>query len=249
MNKNSINVSFNLKIRRDYLISILLGIALGFLLLDFIQFMLDGAIPRKLGRLIDITSEGNLPTLFSSLLAIMAGITAFVISLQYHFETSRKNKLSWLLIAGFFIYLGVDDSSQIHESLATVFTNNLKTEPNAGWLATSFLSFKSYYWQVMFLPFFALFGLYMLAYLKSEFNNTKIFKMFFFGIVCYVVAVTLDYVDGMPQYYDLLLSESITFGELQHLSRSLEEYIEMVGSSLILISFLSHASNLQAKQE
>lgn len=247
MERKTINVSFNLGMRRDSLIIVLLSIALVFLLLDYLQFSLGDSFPRKLGRLVDITSEGNLPTLFSSLLAIMAGITSYVISKEYDFKSSFKNKISWFLIACFFIYLGVDDSSQVHESFATALTENLKSTNDIGWLSTSFLSFKSYYWQLLFLPIFAAFGLYMLVYLRREINDSKVFMNFVMGITCYVLAVILDYIDGVPSYYDVLISDSYSFLEIRHTFRSFEEYIEMVGTSLILVSFLSHASNLQKR--
>ncbi len=247
MKKKTINVSFNLNISKDSLVAILLAIALFFLLFDALQFVYSDSISRKLGKIIDITSEGNLPTLFSSLLAIMAGVTSYTISKEYDFIRSRKNKVSWLLIAVFFIYLGVDDSSQIHESIATALTDNLQNTNSGSWFSTSFLSFESYYWQLLYLPVFSVFGLYMLAYLRKEFYESKIFMTFVMGIACYIVAVILDYIDGVPAYYDLLINDSFSFSELQHTARALEEYLEMVGNSLILIAFLSHTSNLQRK--
>ncbi len=244
---NVIKVRFSLQVGKETIFATLLFVALMFLLLDFIQFSYADSIPRKLGKIVDITSEGNLPTLYSSLLAIASGLVALVIWKHYSWLSSPRDVLSWGLIATFFVYLGVDDAAQIHERVATVVSQWLKAD-NTGRLASTFLGFESYYWQALFGPVFALFGLYMLVYLKKAFADNKVFFYFLAGIGFYVVAVLLDYIDGVPKYYDYFLTDTLSFAEIQHLFRALEEYIEMVGNSFILVSFLLHASNLQESQ-
>lgn len=237
------NISLKLSFSISGLFSTLIIVAAILLILDSVQFLLTGLIPEELLLLIDITDEGNIPTLYSSLLAISAGAIAYLISTTYLGKQPLK-RASWLGISLFFIYIGIDDATNFHERLATLVSGNLEHSDNLSALASAFLSFKSYYWQALLLPVFSLMAVFMLVFLKAELKNGRAYRYFIYGIACYVFAIVLDYIDGIPDYYSYITANTtLALSDIQHLSRAIEEFTEIVGTSYIVVAFASFFSS------
>lgn len=238
-NAISLRISFD----TDKFFSALVLVAAIFLILDTVQFLLTGMVSEELLSLIDITNEGNIPTLYSSLLAIAVGVVAYLASATYKDKRLLK-RLSWFGISLFFIYVGIDDATHFHERLATLVSNNLKDSDDISALSRSFLSFKSYYWQALLLPLFSVIAIFMLVFLKNELKDGKAYRYFIYGITCYVFAVALDYIDGIPAYYTYITNNSaLALSEIRHISRAIEEFIEIVGTSFICVAFMRFFSS------
>ncbi len=174
---------------------------------------------------INITYETNIPTMFSFLISFFTGVTSLLI-----FKENKK--FGWIIVGIFFIYLGIDDALQIHEYLGS-------------YLGDIFLEngFISYYWQVFFMPFFALVGLYIFFFLLFTFREKECIKCIiaiFIGFGCYALAVGLDYYEGLDPDFSYILDQTdyFSYRDITHILRAIEEAIEMFGATLILSAIL-----------
>ncbi|MBF0157998.1 MAG: hypothetical protein HQL58_00585 [Magnetococcales bacterium] len=193
-------------------------------------------------ELFDITLEANLPTWFSSSLFLLCGLSAWAVSRSVAERTGRWERCHawcWRVIALFFLYDWMDDSSQIHERLGSTIGDSLKTP-----LVQHFLS---YYWHLLFLPILVSMGLILLV-LWYRLPNWTLRLQLLTGLSCLTLAVGLDYLEGldwfmenMRQYY---ASHGLSLSILRHLLRSGEEWLEMVGCIFIAASFLGTAREL-----
>jgi len=227
------------------------------LVIELIFLMIDGlfnccwrAASTDLKILFDITREANLPTWFSSTQAVVVGLIAWVYARQRKGLTSRQSATGWYVIAAFFIYLGIDDAAQLHERVATALSTDVQSDEANSWLVEQFLGFSSYYWQFLFVPVFGAIALYMFLFLYRVFDGWKNLFIFSSGIALYVVAVVLDYVEGIDRWVAWMAENSFYIeSQITHFLRALEEFLEMFGTSLILYSFLLAGSQWHAGKE
>jgi len=229
------------------LLTLVLTIPIFLFFIDSIGYFFQHDIPIKLRVLFDITLEANVPTWYSSMVAFFVGLTGLLIVEHYYTLKQHSKTAIWLLIALFFIYMSVDDTSQFHERVATVWANQAKQATNT--ISSNLVSgFESYYWQLLFLPIFTLIAIAMLYVIKTEFSNKAAQRFFIVGLGCFVVAVILDYIDGVDSYYEYVIEKTgVNFEFLEHLSRATEEMIEMLGLGFILTALLLHRESLYSR--
>ena len=117
-------------------------------------------------------------------------------------------------------------------------------------------AFPSYAWHVCLLPLFGAMGLFMLVFLWRELSETPARVLVAAAIACFVLAVGLDFVEGLdPDHpWNLYTRLSERFGweglategydapykVLRHFSKSIEESIEMLAMTILWIVFLRH---------
>lgn len=66
-------------------------------------------------------------------------------------------------------------------------------------------------------------------------------RLFLLGIGLCVMAVGLDYFDGIENSYDTVVEHTpLARGDARHIFRAVEEFVEMVGTTFILVAFLQH---------
>lgn len=242
-----IDVAFS----REKALLALIAAELALVLVDLTIYVFNFAIPKPFQQLFDLTLEANLPTWFSSTQLLVVGIVAMIVSRQRYALGLKRAALAWMVISAFFAYMGIDDASQIHERVATGVSQLAKqSEADFGLLHT-FIQFPSYYWQVIFLPVFGSIGLFMLVFLYKELGNNTSFWLFLSGMTCYVIAVGLDYYDGIKgDNYKLIADYTVlSLQDVQHVLRVLEEYIEDLGGTLFLGSFMKHLETIQTKDK
>ena len=158
-------------------------------------------------------------------------------------------KAAWLALALFFTYMAIDDGAELHERLGTT-VDALKEDSSA-----LLDSFPSYTWQVLFLPFFGAFGLFMLVFLWKEIDTRSSRLVLVSAIGCLALAVVLDFFEGLEPDHALNVHTYIAdntnldartrarfdrsgYATLQHFSRSTEETLEMLANSLLWFLFL-----------
>lgn len=211
---------------------------------DSLMYHFSHDIPSKLRVLMDITLEANIPTWYSSMLALFVGLAGFLIVEHYYKIKQNSKVVIWLLISLFFVYMSVDDTSQFHERVATAWADYARNASNTV-SSTLASSFESYYWQLLFLPLFGSIALVMLYVIKTEFINKMAQYFFVIGLGCFVFAVALDYIDGVDRYYEFLVKGfGFNLQFLEHLSRAVEEMTEMIGLGFILTALLQHRESL-----
>ena len=137
--------------------------------------------------------------------------------------------------------MGIDDASQLHERVATVVADVTKRSDADILIVNAIKRFPSYYWLIILLPVFGGIGVFMVIFLTREFEAIEVRRLFLGGIAFYVAAIGLDYFDGIDRHYDTIVAHGwFSFDDARHLCRSIEEFIEMVGTTFILVSFLQH---------
>jgi len=204
-------------------------ISLFFLALFYSSYIIDLEDYYLFNDYFDITREKNIPTFFSFIIMILV---AWVYFLLY----KEKNRWRWLIISLFFLYLGFDDMFEIHEHIGSDIGEVITEET----LKTGFIS---YYWQVIFVPIFALFGLFI-AYITSkklwEKNSIMGIFMLLGGFALYAIAILLDFYEGTDTNFPILsnIFYTLTKNGIVDLMRATEEAIEMLGGTLILASLL-----------
>ncbi len=201
-------------------------ISLALLLLDLTLYYLDAA-----WWFLDITLEANLPTLYSSALAMGAGAVAWRIA-------RLGGGRGWYLVGAFFGLLGIDDLFTLHEQLGS-YVGTLAEAGREGWLFEWLRGFRSYYWHVVAAPFYILAGVGLLLFLRRGFDDRGALWGFVGGMACYALAMSMDLLDGNVENYQWVMEYTpLAFADARHLMRALEECIEMLATVWILSAFL-----------
>lgn len=192
--------------------------------------------------LLDLTLEANVPTFFASTQALAVGVACLlVMSAHRDAKEPRWRRFGWLGTSAFFCFVAMDDASQFHERVATVWSASIKAaeEPSVGKEAVD--AFASYYWQLLILPFFIVAGIAIVLFVVRELRGLRRAWLFLAGIGFFAVAVLLDHFDPLDQVYEPTMDVfRASFAAVQHAFRVIEESIEMFGTSCILVAVTGH---------
>ena len=221
-----------------FLACVLIEIAL--VLLDLYVNWFRWADSSAIRRMFNITREDGLASLFAVVQTLLVAIVVWLI----YFLTARKpgkkmQTLGWLVLALFFSYMVIDDGAMVHERIGTAFK-----QANAG------IELHSYAWQLVLAPLFVMMGLFMGWFLWQQGGQSIRRGWLIVALLCLGMAVALDYVEGVDGAHQAL-SGWVSWPEktIAHFSKSLEEFLEMLGMSLFLILFLDHLAYLSEKIE
>ena len=191
-------------------------------------------------RLFNTTREDALASWFAVSQTLVTALVAWTIVVLLHHQSAPAfRRLGWVIIAAFFSYMCIDDGASVHERLGTAF------EDSAGVGA-----FPSYAWQLLLLPFFALMGAFVLYFLWKEMPRSVDRARVAGAIGCFVLAVGMDFVEGLDEGYRwLTASMGWEADTIRHFSKSLEEFVEMVGMSIFLVTFIGHLARVAPRVE
>jgi hypothetical protein len=213
-----------------------------------------------LRRMTNITREDSLASWFGTTQTTLVALVVWLIWLTVrHGEATRGRRIGWLVLALFFSFMAVDDGAMLHERAGTVF-DDLHSDDAEGGPATATGArmrevFPSYGWQIVALPLFVAFGAFMLAFLWRELGAGGPRALVLVALACFALAVGLDFVEGLrPEHpwnlytrvaarFDLETYTQYRFGQeaydaLRHFSKSIEEFLEMFGNTLLACLFL-----------
>ena len=203
-------------------------------------------------RMFNTAREDGLASWFAITQTLLAGLTLGLIYLSVKNSGAvRWRSTGWLILTLFFLYMAVDDGAQFHERFGSAF--KAMREDAGG----SFDFFPSYTWQILFLPFLAAAGLFMLGFLWHELSSKSSRILLLTAVSFQVLAVSLDFVEGLdPEHrwnlytiiserYDVDMWAAERFGEtsydaLRHFSKSIEETLEMAAISIHWFLFIRH---------
>jgi len=218
-------------------IFIIFSSLLGFeLLLVFFDATLNYGKWTDIGairRLFNLAREDSLGNWFASTQTLFVRLILWL-----RFLRNRRAELwkawGWGLLAVFFTYLAIDDGASIHERVGTA----VKTFGSVEF-------FPSYTWHIVFGPFLSIIGLIIFRFLVRELKNHTLRLLCVLGMSCYVIAVGLDFVEGLEGGYDPLITAlSIDPTTLRHFAKVFEEFLEMLGTTTFLVCFLSHFTRI-----
>lgn len=233
----------------------LLGFELFIVFLDIFVNHYEWSSVGAIRRMVNITREDSLSNWFSSLQAIVVGsviwLTAIGVKKQMQGKHYKRKSYCWAGIGSFFIYLGIDDALKFHERMGTAFKVLLFEDDDtsgAGVLDSIYDAFPSYTWQMIFGPFFAAIGIFILWFLWKELSSRKLWYWFLGGISLYSVAVGLDFVEGLDgaPYEEMGIADFFSTHDdrIRHMSKALEEFLEMLGTTIFLVIFLKNIFRL-----
>ena len=193
-------------------------------------------------RLFNITREDGLASFFAIIqtvaVAVILWLTWFL-NKANNSSLSRQSSGGWLLMAVFLTYIAIDDGAMVHERIGTLFSQ-----------ANEDLNLPSYGWQFIMGPVFAVMGITMIGFLWRQGKFTIRRDWLIAAISCLAAAVALDYVEGMEDGYRLLVDQTgWSTKTIKHFSKSFEEFLEMLGMSILLILFLRHLAILVKQLE
>ena len=230
-----------------------LAIEVGLVLLDY--HVNYGRLTEvgAMRRLTNIAREDSLASWVGTTQTLLVALTAWVVLLLASAgEAPRWRRTGWLIAAVTFTYMAVDDGAHLHERFGTL-SEVLQQDSGPSILD----SFPSYAWQVLFVPAFGLLGLLFLVFVWYELRDRTGLLLVVLAIVCLVIAVALDFVEGLesshpwnPYTWITSRTDLADFTEarfrhspystLRHFSRSLAESLEMLAMTLLWVTFLRH---------
>lgn len=185
-------------------------------------------------RLFNLTRESSLGNWLASVQTLGVGTVLWFVFMNSR-GRERWKALIWGLLAVFFTYMAVDDGAQIHERVGTAVKRGLP----------SVTFFPSYTWQVVFGPVFGAMGLLLLGFVRQELKDDTLRAWLLLGLGCYVVAVGLDFLEGLPGGY-LVVADALGAGlhAVRHFGKVVEEFLEMLGTTFFLACFLTHLTRI-----
>ncbi len=258
----TIDVDWPRFVRRLMLVAV--GCELLFLVLDyFVNYGNPDGI-GALRRLTNLAREDGFGSWFGTTQTMMIALTLWLCFLAVRGRVDaplpRWHAWGWGALAAFFSYMAIDDGAQLHERIGTlVYELSGKGSAGPSWFVGLVDIFPSYYWQLVFLPIFGSVAVLMIVFLWRVLDR-RLLLISAAGVVCFVVAVGMDFIEGLgaSHPYDLhtLSADGLGleafaqrrfahtgFDSVRHFSKTLEETVEMFGQTLLWYVFLTHVGN------
>ncbi len=225
---------------------VLVGTEILFVLADAFINVAEMSELGPVQRFFNITREDGIASWFGVTQTWMLGLTSAALYLLTTANHSpRAQRVGWAILAAFFLYMAMDDGAQFHERIGTSAEILMHGEDaDSDQLIAGF--FPSYAWQLVFLPIFGAFGLFLLWFLNKELQTARNKRAVVMAIGLLVLAVIADFFEGLDidHPYNLHGWIESTWGlteyEVWHFSKSLEEFMEMLAMTLLWVTLLRH---------
>lgn len=195
-------------------------------LLGLEHFLNDGEDMRQTYVFLDLDTEANLPTWFTTVLLFCSSLCAALIAaLRRH--ASAPLWPYWWAVSGIFLYLSVDEATQLHESWGNI-------HPAIAQLDGVF----HYSWVVPALALVALSALIFAKFFFSLPQRTQ--RLLLLASAVYLLgAIGME----MLKAYMLTVWETGE-GTVTGVLVIVEESLEQIGASLFLVTFLAYLKSL-----
>jgi hypothetical protein len=211
MTINQILVNPNKIIRFLIILAVILIIAS--IVGQLIKYVLGHPTGLGLIRIFSLNEEANIPTFFSSLLMILAASLLGIIALFRRRQNNLHDSKLWSLLCIGLLYMAFDESSQIHEMLAS---------PIKGMLGEGKLGFLYFAWVIPFIPIVIVIGLLMVRFLTRLPKKTRL-AFLTSGIIYVLGAIIIEMIGG--RYAELNGQENLVFNMIG----TVEETFELAG--------------------
>lgn len=231
----SVNVNL-LAIARVALATVLIC-EVGLLLLDLVFNYFDIAGDRSIRRIFNVAREQSFPTWFSSTQAfLVAGTAAGITALGWK-GGKFWVRAGWVFVTLFFLYVGIDDASEIHERVGSAMGRAF--EDSGG---TSMEWFPSYSWQLFVAPVLAVCLFVSCLFVAIQTRSMWVRGAVVSCLVCFAVSQGLDFIEGMDHWADIWAAElQVDEYAVAHGQRAIEEYLEMLGTTSIWMALMWEA--------
>jgi len=200
---------------------------------------------HDIAQLFNLAREGSLGSWFSSTQLLLTGMVLWLLFIRFlrDTDTPTSKKCSWALIALFFTLMAIDDAAAIHESIGSAYEDIVADADKAEDIIGGALldNYPSYAWQLILGPVFILMGIFILIFLWIEVSFTSRRLLLVAALGCYALAVGLDYTEGLyGGYKSIIVATSLDYDSVRHLSKVIEEFLEMLGTTFFLALFMAH---------
>jgi hypothetical protein len=244
------------------------ALELTFALLDCFVNYAHGSETSQIRRMLNITREDSIASWFSITQTFMVALTIWATWLVVRRVRPRPalwRRLGWLALAMFFTYMAMDDGAEIHERLGSAYKEakqaQYRTEvaaaTRAGQPPPPKEEFRSYGWQIIYVPIFGVAGIGIVALLWCELRTLRARLLVVAAVGAMAFAVGVDYIEGMDEDDPLnvyaRISERYDFSDftrkhfdvsemtaLIHFSKSFEETLEAFAMTLLWLVFLAN---------
>jgi hypothetical protein len=197
----------------------------------FVYFFTRYVYPSKdhmsmfLSRQFNLNEEANVPTFFSSLILLMAAGLLFFIYATV--QKSAKNKSYWLILSLIFIFLCLDEATQIHDELNLTFQSRYSTLPG----------FLSLGWVIPYFFMVLVVGISFTRFLFSLPSRTR--NLFFLSGIIYVFgALILELFEGKEYKHNGFSTSLFVF-------QTVQEVLEMGGVILFIYALLDYMGSFK----
>ena len=258
-----VDVSLTIDSRRAIVVTfwICLGAELGFVVLDATVNYSRWTDYGMIRRLFNITREDGCASWFGVMQTLMVAVTAWWIwVLSRRAPGAGRRPRGWLFLAIVMTYMALDDGAKIHERLGSMFKKAVRIGALDGedGLGAALLGwFPSYPWQILFVPIFAVVGTVLLVFLIKELRSKLSIFLVVAGLGLFAAATGLDFIEGLDPDHPLNLYGTVDraydwdgfttrhfhedpYDAMRHFGKSVEEFLEMFGMTLIWIALLRH---------
>lgn len=189
-----------------------------------------------LRHLLNVAREDSLATWIGSTQCLAAALVLSMVVLARRADgATRRETSGWIALALSFAYIALDDAMELHERVGGAVRRWASTSP--GWIA----HFPTYYWQLVFGPFFGALALFIVCFTWRRLGPAGLRRWLVTALSCFVVAVGLDLIEGVDGAHDTCaawLGTSVY--AVSHPLKVLEEALELVGTTLFLVTFLRY---------
>lgn len=222
----------------------LIGIELFFVAADVLINVERWVDSRPIRRMFNITREDGMASWFAVTQTWMLGMTGALLAVIVRVQGApRWRRIGWIILTVFICYMALDDGSKLHERVGSAVKSAMGDD---GSEARAEQLFPSYTWQLVFLPLFGAFGLFILWFLNRELTvaRDKLYVVAAVGLL--VLAVTADFFEGLDMDHPLNLhgwikeTWDLSTYQVRHYSKSVEETMEMMAMSTLWLVFLRH---------
>ncbi len=197
---------------------------------DIVFNYLDVFDHLSIRRIFNIAREESFPTWFASTQALAVALTAGGLWRM----TSRR---AWAWVAGFFLYISIDDAAQVHERVSSALADRFPTLP--------FLAdYPSFSWHLLIAPILAA-GLLAVSVHLWRSDPTRQTKLLVVGgLLAFAVSQGIDVLEGVDGLFDGWADDlGVAAYTVGHGLRTVEEMLEMLGTLALWIPMLRLVSD------
>ena len=173
--------------------------------------------------------EQNLPTIYQGTKLILTSTLIFThifILLNFNIGINLKRNLIWIPFYLIFLFIGVDELSQFHESFSTRVVS-IGSEPIEDYVSFfDKFDFTSATWLLIYIPAFLIFSGYIYVLVKSLITNYKKESLLLIiGALFFLAVPILELVNTSKEFWGTDTYEGLMI---------MEETAEMVGATFFL---------------
>ena len=230
-----------LKVDRDFVVKflwVLIGIEAGLVLADALFNYAQLMPTAQLRKLFNIAREDSLANWVSSVQLLFVGLTLLVLYAATDRARAPRERRTWGFFAGLFLFLAADDGGKIHERVGPAVRQLAGGEQSA--VEVFFQWVGGYSWHTVLLPVYLGLGAWLLYFAWNEFRHKNTRWFLAGGLFCWAAAIGLDYFEGGFRFVEGDYFWGWDRYTISHFQKSAEEFLEMLGASLLWVSFVRH---------